>query len=151
MRAEEPLTSVAFTGLALRVAHMLGLHKDPSHFPDITAIEAEERRRSWWHLLHTDMGVAVLAGLLPSIANGSWDVKPISELDDELIGTQEGIEYEVSVARNEREMDCVGDRSCPQSSMITTSNILVAGKLNTSCKTTSVSEQRLLTVRSISS
>nr|POE87925.1 putative transcriptional regulatory protein [Quercus suber] len=102
LRSEEPLTCVAFVGLALRVGTMLGLHKDPSHFPGIPPIEAEVRRRVWWTLVYTDTQVAVASGLPPVIELSSWDVREVSELKEEYIGTSVGIQYENSVREGTR-------------------------------------------------
>lgn len=130
MREEEPLTCVAFVGLALRVANLLGLHKDPSHFPAISAIEAETRRRVWWHLVHIDVCVAIASGLPPIVDASSWDVEGISELKEEHIGTAIGTQYDVAVKKVERPHDTVDDpRSHANRSMISTAGILVAGKL----------------------
>jgi hypothetical protein len=53
MRDEEPLTTCSFIGVAVRVAQMLGLHKDPSHFKaSVLPIPAEVHRRVWWHVFH---------------------------------------------------------------------------------------------------
>lgn len=57
MRVEEPLTTCAFIGLAYRVAQMLGLHRDPSHFSSLPPIVAEVRRRVWWLLVNIDISV----------------------------------------------------------------------------------------------
>lgn len=57
MKVEEPLTTCAFIGLAYRVAQMLGLHRDPSHFSSLGPIVAEVRRRVWWLLVHIDISV----------------------------------------------------------------------------------------------
>lgn len=67
MREEEPLSSVAFVGLSLRVANILGLHKDPKHFAQLSEVEGEVRRRVWWQLVHIDVCLAVAVGLPPLI------------------------------------------------------------------------------------
>ncbi|KAB8596084.1 hypothetical protein FH972_025793 [Carpinus fangiana] len=82
LREEQPLTCCSFVGLAVRVAQMLGLHKDPSNFPGISIIEAEVRRRVWWQLLTCDTAVALASGLVPLIDPSAWDVQPISELTE---------------------------------------------------------------------
>lgn len=129
MREEEPLTTIAFVGLSLRVANMLGLHKDPRHFPQIGKIEGEVRRRTWWQLVHIDVCLAVAAGLPPLIDLQSWDVQPMSELKDDLIGTAEGMQYEEDVREGRRPAH-LADNPCDISttSMVSTSNILAASK-----------------------
>jgi hypothetical protein len=120
--------------LAQRVAHVLGLHKDPFHFPQIGPIEAEVRRRVWWAIVHIDVTVTTATGL-PPILDASWDVQQLSELKDELIGTEKGIEYESAVAAGNRERDMVDDPSLGNSnSMVSTGGILARGKLHSTCK-----------------
>ncbi len=89
MKDEEPLSNIAFIGMTLRLANMLGLHKDPTHFNSFTLIESEERRRTWHHLVHVDVTVAVAAGLPPLIDLHSWNVNELSELEDRYIVSTE--------------------------------------------------------------
>lgn len=128
LKEEEPLASVAFIGLALRAATILGLQHDPLHFPAMNTIEAEERRRTWLHLVHIDVALAIAAGL-PSLINHSSDVRPISELKDSLIGTPQGEEYTTMVESRQRAPDQADD-PCGSStaSMTSTSGILAAAK-----------------------
>ncbi|KAF2167530.1 hypothetical protein M409DRAFT_22337 [Zasmidium cellare ATCC 36951] len=131
MREEEPLVCVAFVGLALRVAHMLGLHKDPSNFPSIEPTEAETRRRVWWHLVHIDVSLAIAAGLPPLVDLDASDVSGISELRDELIGSPEGAKYELGIQRDTSGGAAMEDPMISSSARapISTIGILVAGKL----------------------
>lgn len=50
---EEAERSTAFVSTAFRVGQALGLHRDPKHF-QASDVEAEMRRRVWWHILHKD-------------------------------------------------------------------------------------------------
>lgn len=76
MREEEPLATCSFIGVAVRVAQMLGLHKDAMHFASNTPkqITAEIRRRVWWHIFALDVLVATAAGLPPLIDHDSFNV-----------------------------------------------------------------------------
>jgi hypothetical protein len=67
MRVEEPLTTCSFMGVAYRVAQMLGLHRDPSHFSSLKPVVAEVRRRVWWFLIYVDVVIGVAAGLPPMV------------------------------------------------------------------------------------
>ncbi|KAH0541537.1 hypothetical protein FGG08_004012 [Glutinoglossum americanum] len=109
IREEQPMTSCMFIGLALRVAQSMGLHRDGSHY-GIEPVEAEVRRRVWWHILHMDVMTALASGLPPLVnGEGLYDTRPISELKDEYIGTPEGIEYERAVAEGSRSPDAPDD------------------------------------------
>ena len=112
---------------------MLGLHRDPSHFPEVPPITAEVRRRIWWQLVHIDVLVAIASGLPPMVELGSWDVQGISELKEDFIGTPIGIQYEATVRSGQRPPDAADDPYDPANrGMVSTSGILVAGKLRVS-------------------
>lgn len=125
MRFEEPLTTCAFIGLSYRVAQMIGLHRDPSNFSSIQPIMAEVRRRVWWFLLHIDVTVALAAGLPPMIDLATSDVRPVSEVKEELIGTPGALEYEAQLRQYSGHIDRSGSES-----MFSTASILHRGKYN---------------------
>ncbi|KAL9072746.1 MAG: hypothetical protein Q9157_004986 [Trypethelium eluteriae] len=133
MRDEEPLSCVAFVGLALRVAQALGLHKDPSHFRSLSLTNRETRRRVWWHIVHIDVLIATASGLPPLVDTASWDVRPLSELKDEYIGTIEGSLYEEGLSKGLQPLAHTDqpDTSIPKS-LVSPGGILVEGKLRTS-------------------
>lgn len=54
VREEESLSACSFIGIALRAAQAMGLHRDGSHF-QLDPVQAEIRRRIWWHIIHTDV------------------------------------------------------------------------------------------------
>lgn len=129
-REEEPLSNVAFVGMALRIANMLGLHRDPCHFPSISLVEAEERRRTWWHVVHIDTTVSVAAGLPFVIDDDTWDVQTISELNDRYIGTQTGAEYDASAKRGDsRPENAALLLQASERPMVTIAGILAGCKL----------------------
>lgn len=115
---------------------MLGLHKDPRHFGSaISPIEAEVRRRVWWHLIHIDTHVAVATGLPPLVDLNSWDVQGVSELKEELIGTPTGEEYELAVKDQRRLHDDADDGASRESrSMVSVAGIRTVGKLRYACE-----------------
>ena len=76
-------------GLAVRLAQMLGLNKDPSHFSTIDSATAENRRRIWWYLFYVDVNVAAAAGLPTLIVDQSWDVHPVSQVESHFQHTRE--------------------------------------------------------------
>lgn len=128
-RVEEPLQHLAFMGVVIRIGTLLGLHKDPSHFPHIDAIEAEVRRRIWWHIVHYDVHIAIASGLPPVLDTTSWDVNGITEVREELWGTQIAVDYEAAVAAGRRSRADVEVPGKQPRSIVSTSGILVAGKL----------------------
>ncbi|PVH78812.1 hypothetical protein DL98DRAFT_236184 [Cadophora sp. DSE1049] len=84
LREEQPLTCCSFVGLATRVAQMLGLHKDPASFPDLSAMDIQVRRQLWWSLVAVDVQVALAAGLPPIIDCTTCQVQEFSEAPEDL-------------------------------------------------------------------
>ncbi|KAH7186602.1 hypothetical protein DER44DRAFT_802236 [Fusarium oxysporum] len=84
IRLEESQRYVwAITGLISRIAVAIGLHRDGSHFPDITPFEAEMRRRAWCYIyvLEFATGDFQVPGL--SISDAVFDTRLPSNLDDD--------------------------------------------------------------------
>jgi Fungal specific transcription factor domain len=108
---------------------MLGLNKDPSHFPALSPVAAEIRRRLAWAVYYQDVTIAMQAGLPPLIDDASWDVGLVSEAKDELIGTEglAGYETEVSAGTRQRAFADPVD-SEDQSSPVSTAGIWASGK-----------------------
>lgn len=87
LREEEPLASCSYISVALRVAQAMGLHRDGSNF-DLPPIEAEMRRRIWWHIIHTDVMTSVSSALPPScLSDTTYDTMMVSESKENHIGT----------------------------------------------------------------
>lgn len=108
-KEEEPLTSSSFIGLGLRVAQIMGLHRDGAQF-GLDPCEAELRRRIWWHITHMDSVMSISSGLPPLVNDESyWDVRLVSELKDTLLGTPEGVRYQQAVAVGDRARDIPDD------------------------------------------
>jgi hypothetical protein len=124
MREEEPLSTCAFVGVAVRVAQILGLNKDPGCFKSLDPVTAEVRRRLWWHVFHVDVLVAMASGLPPLIDRNSFDVRMVSELGDEHIGTTDGIQYEKDLIMGYRE-PADGDKG----SLVSPLGIFLQGKI----------------------
>ncbi|MCJ1402365.1 hypothetical protein MMC11_005585 [Xylographa trunciseda] len=102
-REEEPLIGSLSFSLALRVAEMMGLHREPSKY-DVTAPYAEARRRVWWHLVWMDSLISNATGWPPLVmAESYWDVHYISELKDVLVGKDDGERYLEAVDAGEKQ------------------------------------------------
>ncbi|KIM94525.1 hypothetical protein OIDMADRAFT_97648, partial [Oidiodendron maius Zn] len=111
---EESLSSCSFLSVALRIAQAMGLNRDGTYFK-LDLIQAEIRRRVWWHIIHTDIMTCFPSGLPPlMVIDDQYDTQMISELKDEYIGgpadgtinqeemqhsTQVDIRYVVAVGR----------------------------------------------------
>ncbi|KFY86545.1 hypothetical protein V500_07566 [Pseudogymnoascus sp. VKM F-4518 (FW-2643)] len=69
------------TGLAIRIAHSVGLHRDGSQL-GLLVFEAEMRRRCWWHLLVLDTRTGEDYGLSSIGVDRSCDTSYPTNLDD---------------------------------------------------------------------
>ena len=61
-------------GVATRNAERLGLHRDGTYI-GLSPYETERRRRLWWFLQQTDLGLAVWAATSSMTLHGDWDTK----------------------------------------------------------------------------
>jgi hypothetical protein len=74
-RYDSPRFVWMMTGLVIRMGQALGLHRDPTHFKDLTPYEIEMRRRVWWALCMLDIRTSEDQGTDLTIARGSFDTK----------------------------------------------------------------------------
>lgn len=70
------------SGVAIRLARKMGLHRDGTSL-GLPPFETEMRRRLWWHLVHMDYRVADLLGTRPSMDLSYGDTKTPLNVDDE--------------------------------------------------------------------
>ncbi|KAJ6257555.1 hypothetical protein Dda_7340 [Drechslerella dactyloides] len=72
----------ALVGVLIRIAVRLQIHKDGSHFPELTAFDLEMRRRLWWQICLVDSraGAAKVSKFL--ITEDMFDAKLPSNIDD---------------------------------------------------------------------
>jgi hypothetical protein len=65
------------TGLAVRIAQTLGIHRDGSHF-NLPPFEIEMRRRLWWQVLILDARSSEDHGCDPTVVEAQFDTKMVS-------------------------------------------------------------------------
>jgi hypothetical protein len=65
------------TGLAVRIAQTLGIHRDGSHF-SLTPFDIEMRRRLWWQVCILDARSSEDHGCDPTIVEAQFDTKLVS-------------------------------------------------------------------------
>ncbi|PWY64808.1 hypothetical protein BO83DRAFT_321869 [Aspergillus eucalypticola CBS 122712] len=72
------------TGLAIRIAMLQGLHRDPLALPlgTIDVVQVELRRRLWAQICHLDFRTAEDHGFAPSIHASDFDTRRPVSLDD---------------------------------------------------------------------
>ncbi|KAI0387009.1 fungal-specific transcription factor domain-containing protein [Hypomontagnella monticulosa] len=81
-RHDSPRYVWMMTGLVIRMAQALGLHRDGSRFPNLTPFEIEMRRRLWWGVCMLDVRASEDQGMDLTIAHGSFDTKLPSNIND---------------------------------------------------------------------
>ncbi|ATY61420.1 fungal specific transcription factor [Cordyceps militaris] len=70
------------SGIVTRLAYRMGYHRDPSHFPSISAFQGETRRRLWITVHAMDTMMSAQMGLPRLIKAGSSDVRLPRNLHD---------------------------------------------------------------------
>lgn len=69
------------SGIALRLARKMGLHRDGAAL-SLSPFDTEMRRRLWWHLAHIDFRIADVLGIRPSLDLCDGDAKIPSNVSD---------------------------------------------------------------------
>ncbi|TGO38181.1 hypothetical protein BHYA_0080g00290 [Botrytis hyacinthi] len=70
-------------GMVVRAAMRMGMHRDASHYPNISVFRGEMQRRLWGAILLVDIQTSCQVGLPRMIAEGTYDTKPPNHLLDE--------------------------------------------------------------------
>lgn len=70
------------TGLLIRLAQSLGLHRDGEQF-GLSPLETEMRRRLWWTLIHVDLRASEDHGSDPTILDQTFDTRFPLNINDE--------------------------------------------------------------------
>ncbi|KAH8806099.1 putative fungal-specific transcription factor [Xylogone sp. PMI_703] len=77
-------TLFSLSGVAIRLARKMGLHREGSYL-GLSPFESEMRRRLWWHLFSVDFRMSDLMSLTPSTDLMFCDTKtPLNVLDEDL-------------------------------------------------------------------
>ncbi|KAK6811680.1 hypothetical protein RU639_012604 [Aspergillus parasiticus] len=80
----DPHTFWIWTGVAVRIAQRMGLHRDGENL-DLPPFDVEMRRRLFWQLIPLDGYAGQVSGTGISIAPGDWDTKqPLNINDDQI-------------------------------------------------------------------
>ncbi|KAK9801086.1 putative Zn(2)-C6 fungal-type domain-containing protein [Seiridium cardinale] len=75
--------SWAQLGLIVRMAMTMGLHRDPSEFPQkISPFWGELRRRVWYTILELDLQMCIQCNMPACIREGDYTCRPPSNVDD---------------------------------------------------------------------
>lgn len=81
-RNEHPRVLWSLTGLVVRIATTMGLHRDGSYF-DLSLYDTEVRRRLWWQVCNLDVRLSEDHGSDPGILEHSFDTRIPLNIDDQ--------------------------------------------------------------------
>ncbi|KAJ4317810.1 hypothetical protein N0V84_007172 [Fusarium piperis] len=82
-RHDNPRYVWMMTGLLIRMAQAIGLHRDGSRFRHLTPFEVEQRRRLWWMICVIDVRASEDQGTEFTISRDSFDTKMPLNINDE--------------------------------------------------------------------
>lgn len=77
---DAPIGNWILLGVVIRIAMRMGLHRDPSHWPNIRPLQAELRRRLWITLYQLDFFTSTQFGLPRIIKDSQCDTRPPAHL-----------------------------------------------------------------------
>ncbi|OAA75923.1 Fungal specific transcription factor [Akanthomyces lecanii RCEF 1005] len=84
-RHDSPRFIWMMAGIAIRMAQAIGLHRDGSHFPNLTPYEIEMRRRVWWALIMIDARASGDQGTDLTILQDGFDTQlPLNINDNDI-------------------------------------------------------------------
>ena len=69
-------------GSLLRTAFNMGFHRDPKHFPRMSALHAELRRRLWATIVELNVQLSLDSGMNPLISLDDFDTEPPANIND---------------------------------------------------------------------
>lgn len=79
----------ASTGMLIRTAMHMGLHRDPRHLAKMSTYRAEMRRRLWATILEINMQLSFESGGQPLLSTANYDTQPPANLDDDQLTDDE--------------------------------------------------------------
>ncbi|KAH8805983.1 fungal-specific transcription factor domain-containing protein [Xylogone sp. PMI_703] len=83
-RSNDAQTGVSILlGIIIKLAMHMGYHRDPKHYPNISAFDGEMRRRVWLMICQFESLISFQVGLPRVIQDWQCDVKPPHNLRDE--------------------------------------------------------------------
>ncbi|KAK4129768.1 hypothetical protein N657DRAFT_560927 [Parathielavia appendiculata] len=81
-RHDDTIFAWTLTGLLIRLSQVLGLHRDGTHFPNLTPFEIEMRRRLFWAVCVLDLRSAEDQGTDLTIVPGTFDTQIPLNIND---------------------------------------------------------------------
>lgn len=70
-------------GFIVRMAMTMGLHRDPSEFPQVSIFAGELRRRLWFTIMDLDLHLALACNLSCCVKESEYTCRPPRNLDDD--------------------------------------------------------------------
>lgn len=79
------------SGVIVRTAVTMGLHRDPSQLPKMPKLQAETRRRLWNTILELDLQASVWTGGPPLLSTSDFDTEPPGNFDDDVLLVEDAV------------------------------------------------------------
>ncbi|KAH8161916.1 hypothetical protein CIB48_g6324 [Xylaria polymorpha] len=134
-RYDDTKFSSALTGLVVKIAQSLGLHRDGTHFDNISPFDIEMRRRLWWAICVLDLRSAEDQGCELTVVERSFDTQfplnvndadispDMTDFPPERIGSTDMtfclIRYEICALSRKVHTAVSGMAPCPRDSQVT--------------------------------
>ncbi|KAI0204627.1 fungal-specific transcription factor domain-containing protein [Astrocystis sublimbata] len=134
-RYDDTKFSSALTGLVVKIAQSIGLHRDGTHFDNITPFDIEMRRRLWWAICVLDLRSAEDQGCELTVVERSFDTQfplnvndtditpEMTDFPSERVGSTDMtfclIRYEICALSRRVHTAASGMAPCPKDSQIT--------------------------------
>jgi hypothetical protein len=134
-RYDDTKFSSALTGLVVKIAQSVGIHREGTHFDNLTPFDIEMRRRLWWAICVLDLRSAEDQGSELTIMERSFDTQfplnindsdispEMTEFPPERIGSTDNtfclIRYEICALSRRVHTAASGISPCPKESRST--------------------------------
>jgi hypothetical protein len=83
------------SGILIRVAMVMGLHRDPVGLVAMSLFEKDQRRKIWHTIVELDLQISLAVGLPPAIQSFDFNSETIVNVDDEDLA-EDMTEYPIS-------------------------------------------------------
>ncbi|ETN42588.1 uncharacterized protein HMPREF1541_01745 [Cyphellophora europaea CBS 101466] len=120
---EDPLQNSDYVNLMVRLAQAQGLHREPT-LAELHPMDAEIRRRIWWQIMQLDTSLAVASGFPTCTSEETSDVRPISQVKEMFIGSDEEKSLLQLSANGGKKIEAVDDPFGPSTSISSTSALV---------------------------
>ncbi|KAF4626513.1 hypothetical protein G7Y89_g11640 [Cudoniella acicularis] len=81
-----------YSGILVRVAMIMGLHRDPEQLVEMSKFEKEQRRKIWRTIVELDLQFSLATGMSPAVLSSDFNSMNLVHVDDYDL-TEDMVEY----------------------------------------------------------